>query len=59
MRPNNFLDLPRQVVYAPRHDDKGPNVWKTLLIPRHSLNAFSEPRPGGALELVEASKSKT
>ncbi len=30
---------------------------KTLRIPRHSLNAFSEPRPGRILELVEASKS--
>ncbi len=30
---------------------------KTLLTPRHSLNAFSEPRPCRPLELVQASKS--
>ncbi len=30
---------------------------KTLLTPKHSLNAFSEPRPSRTLELVEASKS--
>ncbi len=36
-------------------------IWaaegKTLLTPRHSLNAFSEARPSRTLELVEASKN--
>ncbi len=27
-----------------------------MLTPGHSLNAFSEPRPGRTLELIEASK---
>ncbi len=41
----------------------GNKIWtkvaegKTLLAPRHSLNAFSETRPGRTLELIEASKS--
>ncbi len=30
--------------------------WKTLLTLRHSMNAFSEPRPGRTLELVKVSK---
>ncbi len=32
-------------------------VGKTLLTPRHSLNAYSEPSPGRTLELVKQARA--